>query len=101
MTGMRVDGALGPPRKPFIPKYPSSRINNQNQKSHWQTRTRARAQAQVRRWGGKRTEVSNKLAGSVREGEGISPEKPLEGDNADTHHGYVHHAECVLSAQQS
>ena len=51
--------------------------------------------------GEKRTRISNKLAGSVREGEGISQEEPLEGDNADTHHGQVHHAERVLSAQQS
>ena|ERR1700733_1099581 len=45
MTGMRGDTALGWPRKPFIPKYPSPRINNQNQQFHWQTHTRPGAGA--------------------------------------------------------
>lgn len=48
-----------------------------------------------------RTQVSNKSTGILRKGKRISPEKPLEGDDADAHHGQVDHAQGILASQQA
>lgn len=51
--------------------------------------------------GAELTEVTDELGGCLRKGERVAPEEPLEGYDANTHHGEVDHAQSIFASEKT
>ena len=85
---MRLLAVAGCARTPLRPKYSGER-------------KRVSDHVVVERRSEKRTQVADVRAAGFAEGEGETPEEPLEGDDGDGHHAEVDHRERVLPPEET